>query len=233
MPRTKLPCLCVCRRLAHLLSGTAALAIVVGGGFATAGEWPGYRGPGMQGHVDAPELPVRWSETDNVKWKRKIAGRGWSTPVILDNQIWMTTATEDGKVLYAVCVDEITTARPTVKYVQVYDVAEPQEINTLNSYASPSPVIEPGRVYVHFGTYGTACIDTRTKETVWARRDLQLDHKEGPGSSPMLYNDLLIVPCDGMDVQYITALDKRTGKTVWKTQRDHNYADYADDLRKA
>ncbi len=198
---------------------------------AAAESWPDFRGPGAQGHSDATGLPLRWSETKNVKWKTPIEGRAWSSPVVWGDQIWMTAAPSDGKRLYAVCVD-LATGRPQ-RRIKVFDVAEPETINGMNSYASPSPVIEPGRVYVHFGTSGTACIDTADGKILWSRRDLKLAHKEGPGSSPILYRDLLIFHCDGMDVQYIVALDKTTGKTAWKTNRGHDYSGYRMDLRKA
>src|SRR6266481_2180321 len=81
--------------------------------------------------------------------------------------------------------------------------------------ASPTPAVEEGRLYVHFGSTGTACLDTRTGKTLWQRRDLRCDHFRGPASSPILYRDLLIVNFDGFDVQYVVALDKATGRTVW------------------
>ena len=103
--------------------------------------------------------------------------------------------------------------------VEVFQVDKPPHLNNKNSYASPTPVIEPGHVYVHFGTMGTACLATDTAKILWTNRDLQLDHQMGPGSSPILYHDLLIFNCDGMDVQYVVALNKHTGKIAWKTNR--------------
>jgi outer membrane protein assembly factor BamB len=104
---------------------------------------------------------------------------------------------------------------------------------SVNSYASPTPVIEAGRVYLHYGTYGTACVDTANGEILWTRRDLNCDHHEGPGSSPILFENLLIVHVDGRDVQYVAALDKSTGKTVWKTDRSIDYSRYHYNARKA
>jgi outer membrane protein assembly factor BamB len=91
--------------------------------------------------------------------------------------------------------------------------------NTKNSYASPSPVLDDRNVYVHFGTQGTAALDQATGQIVWTNTDQTLDHKEGPGSSPILWNDLLIFNCDGMDEQYVVALDKADGKLRWRTDR--------------
>ncbi len=91
--------------------------------------------------------------------------------------------------------------------------------NPANSYATPSPVIEPGRVYVHFGTYGTACLETATGKVLWKRNDLPCRHYRGPSSSPILFENLLILTMDGVNLQYVVALDKNTGRTVWKTDR--------------
>jgi len=199
---------------------------------ATAGDnWPEFRGPSMQGVSDSTGLPIKWSETENIAWKTKIEGRGWSTPVIWGKQVWMTTATEDGKQMFAVCVDADN--GKMLRYQKVFDVADPQPIIALNSYASPSPVIEEGRVYVHFGTYGTACLDTDSGKMLWQRRDINCDHYRGPGSSPIAFRDLLIFHMDGIDVQYVIALDRATGETVWKTSRSIDYSPHDPDLRKA
>ncbi len=161
--------------------------------------------------------PLTWSETENIAWKTPIHDRGWSSPVIWGTQIWLTTATEDGKRLFAVCVDQDSGS--VTHDVKVFGVTKPESIAKVNSYASPTPVIEDGRVYVHYGTYGTACLNTQTGEILWTRRDLNCDYEMGPGASPILHGDLLIFTVDGCDVQYVVALDKRTGKTAWKTDR--------------
>lgn len=201
-------------------------------GPSVAGEsWPQFRGPTGDGHAPGARVPLRWSETEGVVWKTPIHGRGWSSPVIWGGQIWMTTATEDGRAMFAVAVD-----RQTGKVLfdrKLFDVAEPDEIHALNSYASPTPVIEEGRVYVHFGTYGTSCLDTATGKTIWERRDLNCDHFRGPGSSPVLFEDLLILHFDGIDVQYLVGLDKKTGRTVWRTDRSTDFGNLDGDLRKA
>ena len=103
----------------------------------------------------------------------------------------------------------------------------------MNSYASPTPVIEEGRVYVHFGSYLTACLDTKTFETIWERRDLECDHHRGPASSPILFDGKLFVAYDGFDVQYVVAFDKVTGRTVWRRDRDIEYGTDNGDLKKA
>jgi len=198
----------------------------------SAGEnWPEFRGPTGDGHADATGLPLRWSETENIRWKTPIHDKGWSSPVIWGSQIWLTTATVDGKQLFAVCLDRET--GKIVHDIKVFEVDKPAFCHPFNSYASPTPVIEQGRVYVHFGSYGTACLDTATGRTLWSRRDLPCDHFRGPGSSPILYGDSLFVAFDGYDFQYVVALDKATGKTVWKRDRDIDYGTTNGDLKKA
>jgi outer membrane protein assembly factor BamB len=193
-------------------------------------DWPDFRGPGHSGHVTGPGdstligLPLVWSETNNVKWRTPIPHKGWSTPVVLGNQIWLTTAPASGREFFAICV-----AADTGKILsneRIFQCETPEPLgNNLNSYASGSPVIEPGRVYVHFGSYGTACLDTASFKVLWKRDDLPCRHFRGPGSSPVLFNNLLILTMDGIDFQYLVALDKLTGKTVWKTERTANWND--------
>jgi glucose dehydrogenase len=210
----------------------ACFAVIAGFGVAAAGEnWPQFRGPGGDGHSDSTGLPLTWSETENVAWKTAIHDHGWSSPVLWQGQVWVTTATEDGHRLFAVCVDRET--GKVAHDVRVFDVEKPEHVADVNSYASPTPVIEPGRLYVHYGTYGTACLDTASGKVLWTRRDLHCDHHEGPGASPILHEDLLIFHVDGRDVQYVVALDKATGKTVWKTPRSIDYRPFHMNLRKA
>jgi len=198
---------------------------LLGPDLSPAGDsWPEFRGPGGQGHSSTTGLPLHWSEDRNVRWKTPIHGRGWSTPVVLGDQIWLTTGTEDGKDLFALCLD-----RQSGKILhdrRIFHVEKPRPLgNPVNRYASPSPVIEPGRVYVHFGSYGTACLDTAKAEILWQRRDLPCNHFRGPASSLVLFRDLLITQMDGVDVQYVIALQKKTGKTAWKTDRSTKFGD--------
>jgi len=209
-------CQVLSNRSAAVAVGRFAVAFLLLAG-ATGADWPQFRGPDGQGHAVAHDLPDTWSETENITWKTAISGRGWSSPVVLGDQIWMTTALDEGHSLHAICVDR--KSGQIVHNVEVFQVEAPPTINEKNSYASPTSVIEPGRIYVHFGTLGTACLDSQSGRIVWTNRDLRLEHKEGPGSSPIVCRDFLIVNCDGMDVQYVVALDKKTGKIVWKTDR--------------
>jgi outer membrane protein assembly factor BamB len=219
-----------CRSIVALPWLFACLAIIASAGEPIA-SWPDFRGPRGDGHSEATGLPWQWSEQQNVAWKTPLPGRGWSSPVVWGDQVWMTTATEDGHRLSVLAVD-LHTGR-LIRELDLFDVAAPEPIDTTNSYASPSPVIEAGRVYVHFGTYGTACIATDTGKIVWARRDFPVDHQKGPGSSPVLFEDLLIFQCDGNDVQYIVALEKTTGDIVWRTDRSVDLSARDPDYRKS
>ena len=194
------------------------------------GNWPDYRGPRRDGVSEAKELPLRWSETLNVRWKTPIHGRAWSSPVIWGKQVWLTTATEDGKVLSVLCIDR--DSGQILLNRKLFEVAKPRPLsNPINTYASPSPTIEEGRVYVHFGSYGTACLDTGSFGVLWERRDLPCDHWRGPASSPHLWEDLLFLHMDGADVQYVVALDKTTGANRWVTFRSVDYGDLEEDGR--
>jgi outer membrane protein assembly factor BamB len=186
-------------------------------GAAPPAEWPGYRGPTGDGHAVASDLPVDLHDPAALAWKTPIPGTGWSTPVVLGDQIWMTTATPDGTSLRAVCVHRRT--GKIERDIEVFHVEKPTEIHKKNSHASPTPAIEPGRLYVHYGTNGTAAIDTATGAVIWRDTAHTLEHYVGPGSSPVLHGDLVILTCDGADVQYSAALDKATGKERWKTPR--------------
>ncbi len=183
-------------------------------------DWPGFRGPSGDGHVPGSVvgLPLHWSETNNVKWKTPIPHRGWSTPAVMAGQVWLTTATLDGRDFFGLCVEAET---GKIQYQEkLFQCASPEPLgNNVNCYATPSPAIEPGRVFIHFGSYGTACIDTGTFKVLWDRKDLRCRHYRGPASSPVIFEDLLILTMDGVDVQYLVALDKKSGRTVWKTDR--------------
>ncbi|MDZ7615536.1 MAG: PQQ-binding-like beta-propeller repeat protein [Patescibacteria group bacterium] len=189
-----------------------------------AEAWPVFRGPSYDGSSDAANLPLTWSEEHNVVWKTPISHRGWSTPVVMDGQIWLTTATEDGREMFVYCVDLATGG--VLHRARLFQNAEPEPLeNAVNSYASPTGALQPGRFFAHFGTYGTAAIDTETFEMVWQRRDLPCRHFRGPGSSVVLAEDRLILTMDGIDVQYVTALDAQTGRTVWTTPRSTKWQD--------
>jgi outer membrane protein assembly factor BamB len=210
----------------------------------SAVEWPQFRGPQGDGITAARNLPLSWSETENVAWKTPIDGRGWSSPVVGDGVVWLTTAVEKtlseaeleakrkaavaknpqaatltlvgGISLSAVAID--LDSGEVRHRIPLFEVADPDPIHSLNSYASPSPILIEDRLYCHFGTFGTACVETGTGRVVWKTR-IPLDHAVGPGSSPVVYQDLMIIPCDGMQSQFVIALNTATGEVVWKRDR--------------
>ena len=183
-----------------------------------AADWPQFRGPGGQGHSDATNLPLTWSETENITWKVPVAGLGWSSPAIQGDQIWITSAVDEGKTLHAIALDRAT--GKSLHDVTIFELAEPSPVHSKNSHASPTPLIEGDRVYVHYGAHGTACLKT-DGTVVWKTQDLKHDHRHGPGGSPVIFEDLLILNCDGSDIQFVVALDKNTGEIRWKKKREH------------
>jgi len=210
-----------------------SLSVIFSVAFSTAlavADWPEFRGPYGNGYVAAENdrepigLPTSWSETENVRWKTPIPFHGWSTPVVMEGQIWLTTATDNGHDYYAICVD--AASGKILRNKQLFHSDSPEPLgNATNCYAAPSPAIEPGRVYVHFGSYGTACLEAATGEVIWKRDDLPCRHYRGPSSSVALFENLLILTLDGVDQQYVVALDKKTGETVWKTDRNVDWRD--------
>jgi outer membrane protein assembly factor BamB len=199
-------------------------------------RWPEYRGPDASGRVPEATPPVRWSETaetmsENIVWKRPTEGLGWSTPVVWDGTAWFTAATEQGHAMWVVAID--LRSGETLWRTDLFQNEQLDEKHALNSFASPSPVTDGQHVWVHFGSYGTACLDAATGEIIWNRRDLPCDHWRGPGSSPILHGDNLIVHFDGFDFQYIIALDRLSGKTAWKQDRDIDYGTDNGDFFKA
>ncbi len=211
-----------------LLVALVALTAATASG---ADHWTEFRGPNGTGHSDATGLPTKWSETENIVWKTPVHGRGWSSPAVMDGRVWLTTATEDGKKMSVVAL-ELATGKVLVDRV-LFENEKPNSLNNpMNSYASPSPAVETGRVYVSFGRYGNACLDAKTGDTLWERRDVVVDHYRGPASSPVLVDGLVVIPFDGYDRQFVIALDKETGKTVWKKDRNIDYGTDNGDRKK-
>jgi outer membrane protein assembly factor BamB len=209
------------------MSRTAAFLSLVLAALPARADWPQFRGPEGNGISASKGLPLTWSETQNVRWKTTIHGRAWSSPVVLGGQVWLTTATEDGRELSAIAVDRETGR--VIHDLKLFHVEKPQYAHPFNSYGSPTPVVEAGRVYVTFGSPGTAAIDTRTGKVVWERRDFECNHYRGAGSSPVVFGDLLLMHFDGSDHQFVVALDKRTGKTVWRKDRSIDFKDLGAD----
>lgn len=207
---------------------------------AQANDWPQFRGPTGDGIGTAQNLPVKWSESKNIAWKCKVDGIGWSSPVVVDNEIWITSAvaeelSEDERAeklksapiqglnaykkvnLFAAKIDLVS--GKVIKQVKVFELNDPPLIHSLNSFASPTAVIDGDNVIVNFGSYGTASLDRESYEINWKRNNIKVEHETGPGSSPVLWKDLVIIHFDGTDQQFVTALDAKSGKTKWQTKR--------------
>ncbi|MBS0204047.1 MAG: PQQ-binding-like beta-propeller repeat protein [Planctomycetes bacterium] len=200
----------------HYRAALLTIVLLATGSLVHAGDSPQFRGPGGEGHSTETNLPITWSETENIAWKTDVDGLGWSTPSIEGSQIWITTATEEGKSLRIVCLDK--DSGKILHNVELFHHDNPGPIHKKNSFASPSVLIDGNHVYAHFGKLGTACLD-RNANVVW-KTELKYNHRHGPAGSPIVFENLLILACDGGDTQYVTALDKATGKEVWKTTRD-------------
>jgi len=207
------------------------VALTLADAAAARDRWTEFRGPSGTGHSDSTGLPREWSETRNVVWKTRIHGRGWSSPVVLGDRVWLTTATPEGHDLSVLALHR-DDGRVLLDQ-RIFHVEKPEDTRQYNSFASPTPVIEDGRVYVHFGSYGTASLDARSGKVLWERRDLPCNHWRGPGASPILYKNLLIVHFDGYDLQYAVALDKDSGRTVWRADRAYDFGTDDGDQKKA
>ena len=222
----------------------AQLALVLVSVAAGAEDWNQFRGPRADGTTNETELPITFGEgTPEIVWKTPVSGRAWSSPVVWGKQIWITnapelagSAKEPTKLekpldLTALCLD--LDSGKIIHQLKMFEIHTAQVTHATNSYASPTPFIEEGKVYLHYGAYGTACVDTTTGKKIWERTDILCDHFRGPGSSPVVYGDLLYLTFDGFDSQYITALNKKTGETAWKTDRNVDFGTNDGDAKKA
>ena len=207
------------RRLASTAAACAAIAALAAAA-AHGSDWPQFRGPTGQGHAPDTPVPLAWSETENVVWKTPVPGLGWSSPVIADGRIWLTTALIDpaeGSSLRLLAFDVETGGN--ILDVEVFDSREIYALNPKNSLASPTPVLDPAgeRVYVHFGATGTAAVST-AGDILWRTRFPYIS-QHGNGGSPILHDGKLIVSIDGYDTAYLVAVDGRTGEERWRSVR--------------
>jgi outer membrane protein assembly factor BamB len=180
-------------------------------------SWTHFRGNKLDGISGVTKVPLHWNDTTNIVWKADITGKGWSSPVVFGKQVWITAAPPDGSEMKVICLD--LGSGKEVFNIPLFKPDSIQKKHSINTYATPTCALEEGFVYATFGTYGTACVSTSDGKVIWKRTDLNCDHVQGPGSSLLIYKNLLIVHCEGTDVQYIIGLDKASGKTVWKTDR--------------
>jgi outer membrane protein assembly factor BamB len=191
---------------------------------AQSADWSQFRGPTQDGHAAEAKLPIEWDKTKNVTWRKELPGNGWSSPVVANGKIYLTTAVPGaGKGDYslrALCLD--SQSGNSLWDVEVFkeEGATAPRIHPKNSHASPTPIIEGELVYVHFGHMGTACLSTKDGARIWTQQTLKYNPVHGAGCSPLLVGDRLIFTIDSPDRQVIVALDKKTGKPVWQTPRN-------------
>lgn len=200
-----------------------ALLCLAFAGAAHGDDWPQFRGPTGQGHSTATAVPLEWNETKHVRWKVAVPGSGWSSPIVAAGRVWLTTAVEErrglrggGPVSLRAVAFDVATGRELVN-TEVFRLGAPGVINVKNSHASPTPVADRDRVYVHFGSQGTAALSIDGR-ILWKAQN-PYDSQHGSGGSPIVYRDLLIFSGDGPDTAFVVALDTATGKTRWKTSR--------------
>lgn len=209
-----------------ILNTWLACLVVLVPGFSTE-DWPEFRGPDGQGHVSSGTPPLEWGPDKNLVWKQSIPGHGWSSPVVVKDRIYLTSAEplEKGpekkdaveQALLALCLDAKTGKILWKKEVFRQPTSAPKP-HSKNSHASPTPVVADDKIYVHFGHQGTACLDGEGK-ILWSNTDHSYVPVHGNGGTPILVDHRLIFSCDGGDQAYVTALDCQTGKELWRTER--------------
>ncbi len=193
--------------------------------WAIAEDWTEFRGPTGQGHSTATGLPTEWTAGKNVAWRHEIPGKGWSSPIVLGKRLYLTTAVPVGdggesgpQSLRAICVDSAVGG--ILWNVEVFRQPDSAPMHVKNSHASPTPVTDGKRLFVHFGPHGTACLALKDGSILWRNEDLTYSPVHGNGGSPVLVGELVVVSCDGADKQFVAALDRATGTIRWRTPRN-------------
>jgi len=214
----------ICHRhrqhMTRLISAIMAAALGFVAAANSAQDWAEFRGPTGQGHADSKQLPLEWNATSNIAWKQPVPGRGWSSPVLKGGRLYLTSAVDESgstMSLHAFCLDE--SSGKILWDTEVFGGKQPTRIHNKNSHASPTPLVADGRVYVHFGHQGTACLDLDGK-VLWRQTTLSYPPVHGSGGSPILAGNALIFSCDGGSDPFVVALDKGNGKVLWKTKRE-------------
>ncbi len=205
-------------------------------------DWPQFRGPTGDGHAAAnlTRLPTSWNADTNIVWQCDIPGRGWSSPTVLSDSIWLTTAEEtalpntqrDAQLannpfaaemqlhgnVKVMAIEIDARDGKLLRKIELATSEQPAAIHAHNSYASATPATDGQRLICHFGSLGTYCLALPQGEVVW-KRTFAHDYMTGVASSPVLAGDLVFLTCDAADQQYVIAIDKKSGKTVWQTPR--------------
>jgi outer membrane protein assembly factor BamB len=222
-----------------------SVAILIGalsGGLAAA-DWPQFRGPTGCGIAENEAIPIRWGGFEPAAWQAEIPGRGWSSPVVVGDRIWLTTAEQtalptvarekklDASVyrdyrdqlqvhgsVTCLAVELSAASGEVLRKIELCTCDNPPPTHATNGYASPTPASDGQHLVCHFGSLGTACLDLTSGDVLWNHR-LLFDEITGPGSSPVLFENVVIIPCDGADKQFVIGLDLHSGKTIWQTDR--------------
>lgn len=198
--------------------------------FPARADWPAFRGPNRDGIVRNRDLPTAWSPSTNIGWRTELPGQGWSSPVVVGDRIYLTAAiaeqTADNEqatqnqpayrlVLFCVAAE----SGELLQEVELFrQAADAPRIHQKNSHASPTAVYDGENLFVHFGHQGTACVSLQG-DVLWKNDSLGYQPVHGGGGSPSVVGELLIFSRDGAETAEITALDKRSGQVVWKSQR--------------
>ena len=194
---------------------------------AAADDWPEFRGPTAQGTSTATGLPTKWGPAENVVWRTEIAGTGWSSPVVIGEKIYLTTAVSAGggdapdadRSLRVICLSAGDGKIAWDKEVFAQKGSDAPKIHKKNSHASPTVIADEGKIYAHFGHQGTACLDAAGGDILWSTREFAYKPVHGNGGSPVIADDLLIFNADAADNPGVLALDKKTGKLRWRFDR--------------
>lgn len=201
------------------------LGCLFAGATALAGEWPGFRGPEGDGHARASNLPLEWGPDKNVAWKQKLPGKGWSSPVLRDGRLYLTTAVardNENPPAVSLQVVSVDAAKGSILWKREifrHDSDRTKRQHKKNSYASPTPILEGDRLYVHFGHLGTACLTTGGR-LIWKNESIDYHPVHGTGGSPIVVGGILFFACDGGSNPFVVALDKKTGKLRWRKDRN-------------
>ena len=200
--------------------------------------WPAFRGPDGDGVArTGTAVPTQWSPDANIAWRTELPGNGWSSPVVADGRVYLTAAIPDGDdeapaaneettrggderdYLLSLLVIDATTGQLTDSItVMKQDGEKTPRVHAKNSHASPTPIIDGNRIYVHFGYQGTACLD-RNGNVLWTNRELFFKPTHGNGGTPILVDNCLVFTCDGDKEPKVVALDAETGGLLWETRR--------------
>jgi len=230
------------RRIAWVM----ALTLVAAPVFAEA-NWPSFRGADSRGVSDGQNLPDTWSSTENVEWKTDVPGRGWASPIVWDNRVFVATAVSEAELeavkkglyfggerpkpdmTFEWKVYALDLETGDIVWDKTLHTGKPSEsIHLKNSYASETPVTDGEHVYVYFGNLGIYCLDF-DGNVVW-EKELE-PHKMrmgwGTAASPVLHEDRLYIVNDNEDTSFLMALDKKSGEEIWRVEREDEGSNWA------